>query len=325
MSKKRTSKELQIGYIKDTKKNLKLTIYEELEAGLNPSQISRKYGWSESRISNYTKSLKEENLIVKRGYGTWEVVNSKYAKKNFNKGVPLSAQLQKKWRVHNIHYIIKPYQFSPKYSQIIGHTVDWREWKVKFHKERIEIQLRSKEDFSDVDKYKAIREADDSFERTLFQLQNQYGFQAWKEGKANIKLVNQHIARTPSGIADTREGKEQLRIRKREDGKTFFLTDKSKTAEHEYTHPKDNFDDSEKVEPYLNDFLENQPPTNSQIMNIINQQTTIITESIKINKETASGLNAVVTFLKSQLPTGSDIKPSDKTSNKKPDPNTYIG
>jgi len=311
MSKKRSTKQVQIG----VKKNLNLTIYEELKSGLNPAQISKKYGWSKSRISNHVKSLKDQNLIKKIGYGVWEIVENMLPENKFKQGVPLSPQVQKKWRFHNIHYVIEPFQFAPRYAQIINSIIDWREWKAKFHKKTIEIQLRSKHDFIDVDKYKVIREADESFNRTLFELQNKYGFQAWKQGEANIKLVNQHLARTPSGIADTREGKEHLKIRSK-DGKIFFLTDKSKSSEHEYVNPTRAIVDSEKVEPYLNDFLENQPPTNTQLAIFIKEQA-------KNNIETSAGLNAIVTLLKNLL--GADLKPSDKTSNKELTPATYIG
>lgn len=48
------------------------SIFSDIKQGLNPKQISKKYGKSKQNISHYISVLKKNGLIRKIGYGTWE-------------------------------------------------------------------------------------------------------------------------------------------------------------------------------------------------------------------------------------------------------------
>jgi hypothetical protein len=174
----------------------------------------------------------------------------------------------------------------------------------------LELQLRVEVDFASQDKWEATRKAQNSFERIMAELSTKYGFEAWKEGKANIRLVNQHLALNGSTLA--KEHKEYMQIEGR-DGRLWFTIDNSKGFEHEYRHPQAAVSDSEKVEPYFNDMRDRAPPTLSELAILIGQ---IAAQ----NKETAAGLNAITRLL---LPLG-----EERVSNELP-PTTkrpsYIG
>jgi predicted molibdopterin-dependent oxidoreductase YjgC len=45
--------------------------------------------------------------------------------------------------------------------------------------------MQRKADFYHEDKYKAIKAAEESLNRVLFEAGNRFGFEVWKEGKAN--------------------------------------------------------------------------------------------------------------------------------------------
>lgn len=55
-------------------KNLNLFVFTHLKQGLNPSQISKQFNLSKSRISYHLSSLKREGFIKQVGYGTWKIV-----------------------------------------------------------------------------------------------------------------------------------------------------------------------------------------------------------------------------------------------------------
>lgn len=182
-----------------------------------------------------------------------------------------SKEVMKFWRLHGLHFVIKPYYFYPKYHKVRAeqgnYSISYSGWSFKFHKGTVQMQLQPHVDFKSVDKWEVFRLAEDSFNRVLRQASHRYGFEVWKDKKCNIRLVNAHLARSPSEVAEVRDG-EFLKI-KGLDGKVWFTVDKSDGKEHEYLHPERFLDDSEKIEPYFNDLLYNQPPTNSQLMGFV--------------------------------------------------------
>jgi len=234
---------------------------------LTPTQIAYRRGTTYQAVSKLISKLR------KKGYLEGGL------KKAGRVSVRTPKHIKKMWELHALHFIIKPYYFYPRYDKIRkekgNYGIHHREWTIMLHPDSVRIQSKEKVRFIHEDKDKAIAMTQESFNRLIYEIQNRYGFQVWKDKKANIKLVNHHLARSPSEVADSREGKENLSI-KGYDGKIWLLTDKSKLAEHEYTHPENAYDDSEKIEPYLNDMLYNKPPTisdlaieNNKIMNFV--------------------------------------------------------
>lgn len=138
------------------------------------------------------------------------------------------------------------------------------------------------------------------------RLENDFKIIILKDRYQNIKLVNHHYAEVHNEFAKKCNiDAEKIRITATEDGKLWFLIDNSfNLDEMETVHPQTAKQDMENVLKHINDFRDNSPPTNSQI-------TTLLYEMLKVNKETASGLNAVVQLISGGLPTKqTETKPS---------------
>jgi hypothetical protein len=88
-----------------------------------------------------------------------------------------------------------------------------------------------------------------------------------KQRSANIKLVNQHYARTDSEISESAiERGERIRIYAQEDGKLAFITDDSfGFKEDETVHPITAKQDRKAVDKQVNDWRIYNPPTNSEL------------------------------------------------------------
>jgi hypothetical protein len=159
------------------------------------------------------------------------------------------------WRYHALQFTITPFYFYPRYSQIRKKQGNWfiyRDWIIKLHKETIELRLRRGFDFIGKDKYESIALAENSLNRTLYELSNSCGFQFEKEGKISIRLDKQHLSNTNSPLAKSQKG-NYIQI-KGIDGKVWFLIDKSQgTLEHEYIHSDRLSADSDTIEAFLND------------------------------------------------------------------------
>lgn len=231
----------------DLTENEKETLHLYTIEKLNAQSISLARG---KHISGVYKTLKK---LRQKGYiSRVELTGRK-------KAPPVSLEVEKKvelWRYHALHFVIKPFYLYPRYSKVqkrLGnHSIPFRDWIVKLRPKTIEMQLRSLHDFANVDLYEATRAAEKSFERSLRELQERYGFEVFKEKKANIRLVNQHLARTNSPIARAKKG-DFLKV-KGFDGKVWFTIDKSRGVfEHEFQHPYLAVDDAEVLQPFLND------------------------------------------------------------------------
>ena len=211
------------------------------------------------------------------------------------KGLKNHHIITKLWRYHALHFVIKPYYFYPRFHKIrteLGnYSIPHRDWTIKLHPDMVEMQLKPLVDFASPDKWETTRNAEESFNRTLRELSNKYGFHVWKEGKANIMLVNHHLSQNPSEIANARDG-AYLKI-KGKDGKIWFTIDKSKGNEHEYQHPDRALTDSEKIEPHFNDLLYNNPPVLSEVWNITAENTKAIHSYASIPETYNTSINSL--------------------------------
>ncbi len=233
--------------------------------------------------------------------------------------------IKKMWELHALHFIIKPYYFYPRYDEIrkkIGnYGIRYREWTIMLHPDSVRIQSREKIRFIHEDKDQAIAMAQESFNRLLYDIQNRYGFEVWKDKKANIRNVNGELARSPSEVGEAMKGKF-IQIRGH-DGKVCFKVDKSKLAEHEYPHPENYYDDSEVIEPYIQDWLYKKPLKNSQlqeenskIMKFVLESQKGFAQEINMHKEQLRQMVKVTKGLKEQnIQTAKLTKNMNKTIN----------
>ncbi len=233
---------------------------------LTINQIANSRGTSNKAVYKIKKNLKKKGCLDSTGNKGLKITPPVSMK-----GLKNHHIITKLWRYHALHFVIKPYYFYPRFHKIrteLGnYSIPHRDWTIKLHPDMIEMQLKPLVDFASPDKWDSTRKAEESFNRTLRELSNKFGFHVWKEGKANIRLVNHHLSKNPSEIANARDG-AYLAI-KGLDGKIWFTIDKSKGAEHEYQHPDRALTDSEIIEPHFNDLLYNNPPVLSEVWNVV--------------------------------------------------------
>ncbi len=113
----------------------------------------------------------------------------------------------------------------------------------------------------------------------------------------NITLVKAHYAEVDNEMAKEHEIKGiKFHARTTNDGKCWLEIDNSfNFHELETTHPKTSMDDMQKVVRQVNDWRDTDPPTNSELKDII----TMIAQE---NKETAAGVNNIVKIIQILIP-----------------------
>lgn len=251
---------------------------------------------------NLTKTEREVlNLYVVSGLSASDIANRRqtsvqavykilkklhkkgYVEKGLNLGLkktmPVTIKPQK-WhryfRLHGIHLKITPYYFYPKYSQNIGKLgTPYGKWMVMVNKNNVELQLQPMQSYDSPSLEECKEMLMGDIHKTLFQIENRFGFEAWKNQRASITLVNHHIAEVNNGIARELQGTYMQIIGA--DSKVWCQIDMSiKRPELEFVHPRQAFDDAGLISAYLNDLRENQPLTNSMLMKCIHQNTLAI-------------------------------------------------
>jgi hypothetical protein len=161
------------------------------------------------------------------------------------------------WRFHKLHFVMRPYYLEPRYQKyrrdLGNYGINFGEWVFIFHEDIVEMRLKENVDFVSAQKWEALSKAQASFQRTLTRAENKYGFRIVKDQKANVRIRDQHLAATGSGVAKARKDDTYVSIRGVHDGKIYFVFDKSRgVAEHEYVHSDLAISDSEKFEPFFN-------------------------------------------------------------------------
>ena len=116
----------------------------------------------------------------------------------------------------------------------------------------------------------AHKESMEYFLRLLRRLENDYGIILLKDRKQNIKEVVAHFSEIKNGISYDYRMKNKVLLFKAADGKVWLKTDNSfNLDELETTHPKTAKQDMNILKHYLNDFRENEPPNNTELLTIM--------------------------------------------------------
>lgn len=264
---------------------------------LTIKQIAIRRRTSIQAVYKIASSLKKKGLINK---GLKKVENFQ----------PTFQPFQPKIRLHGQEFNVKLLYKDYKYREILkkSNTIITDGNTIRLYKNSIEV-YSGQSFFADTTQKATVR----SFKywnRFFSRLEHDLKVILVKPRSQNIKLVNQHYAETNNEFAEECEKKaDKIRVYTNEDGKLWFTIDNSfNLHEAETLHPQTaKHDMSDAIRPFFNDLRDNKPPTLSDIMKIM-------AETTEINKDTASGLNSVVTYIKSQLP------PQDNGINKKERP-----
>lgn len=250
---------------------------------MNPNSISIRLETSRQNIYQIISKIRKKGYLSTQNFNALQ--KATHVK-------PLSSS----WSYHGLHFLVKPYYFYPRYfKNLSAYGVQYGDWVFKLHKDVVEVQSKSLVEFTDKDKFRAIKKAESSFNKALVQACCRFGFEVYKEGKANIRLVNHHLE---FGNSDVAKGSKEhyFRIRS-EQGKTWFLVDMSKgTLNHEYVD--EVVPDSERLEPFFNDVRKGGW---DDLKEIVRYMTVEYAENHKNHQRVLNGLLDAVNDLKSEV------------------------
>lgn len=141
------------------------------------------------------------------------------------------------------------------------------------------IIIYSGHSFYGKDEGEATRNSWDYWLGLITRLEHDLDVILIKNRKHNIKLVKNHYAYTESEVCKNAiENNDKILIPTTDDGKIWFITDDSfGLKEDETIHPETAKQDRNTIDLYVNDWRDNKPLTNSQI--------------VKIQAETVQNLN----------------------------------
>lgn len=192
-------------------------------------------------------------------------------------------------RLHGQELNIKIISKSNKYLEILnksnlifkdGHTL-------RLYKDSIEIYAGEGISFFGETESRATSKSLDYWKKFIVGLENEFKVILLKNRVQNIKLVNHHYATINSKVSKDSTGNDtHYRVYSDVDGKLIFLTDNSfNLKEHETVHPIDSKIHSENVNKQINDWCNNNPPTNSELTNNLNKLIELQIEEVKNRKE----------------------------------------
>jgi len=255
---------------------------------LTIKQIAIRRQTSDKAVYKIVSNLKKKGLINRL---------NKRVEKSQGTIQPFQPSKKNQIRLHGEEFNIKILYKDHKYKELLekSNTLDIDGNTIRLYKNSIEVY--SGQSFYADTPQKAVYKSIPYWNRLFTRLENDLNIIIIKSRYQNIKLVKLHFAEINNEISKDYEATgDKLRIYAREDGKLAIIIDNSfNLHELETQHPKTAQKDMNRVTKQLQDWRERDPPTNSQIMSLMNQV-------LEINKETAASLNCITNFLKSQLP-----------------------
>jgi hypothetical protein len=164
---------------------------------------------------------------------------------------------------------------------------------VRLYKDSIEVYSDPNKNFMGDDEQRATALSFLYWNKFFSRLEDKLNIVFIKGFNTCIKQVKAHYSEVNNELAqDCNKRKVKLRIYAREDSRLWFEIDNSfNFNEAETTHRETSKQDMGKVKPFFQDLRDNNPPLISDVMKLIK----VMAEQ---NKETASGLNTVVTLLR---------------------------
>lgn len=238
-------------------------IYLDIVSGITNSKIlAQRHKTTPRNIRRYKEILREKNYLDTKASVLPPPVRIS--------GTKTSDKKSKFWRWHNLHFVLRPYYFYPRYKKIMdsfgNYAIRLGDWEIKLHDSIVEVQLRRDVSFDDPDKYKAVSKGDISFKKVLREAEQRYGFEVVKSKKVNISMVNSHLAFLSEDEAKVLS--EEFVLLQGGDGKVWFTVDKSTgRSEYEYIGSKSSFSDSEKLEPTFN-YIRDYPDNTGEVFSL---------------------------------------------------------
>lgn len=250
---------------------------------LTPKQIARRQNISLSRVYRIIKNIKKKGHLnsVQKG-----------VQKNEPGFQPLKHNLI---RLHGQEFNIKLLFKDKKYTNSVGKLITLDGNTIRCYRDSIEVY--SGHSFYADDVQKATVKSLEYFTKLFYRLENDLNIIIMKPRSQNIILVNQHYAEINNELAEESEQKGyKIRIYSNENGKLWFVIDNSFNLHEAETQGITAKEDMQEiVRPFFNDLRDNKPPLPSEVYSILS-------ETVRQNKETAIGLNLLVKVMSSKIP-----------------------
>jgi len=213
-----------------------------------------------------------------------------------------------KIRFHGMEFNIKILHKDKRYKEILSKTniIEEDGNTIRLFKDAVEVYINHSFYSDAVDD--ARKDGFDYAFRFFSKLEKRLKILLVRQGSQNIKLVKQHFSEVNNEFAEDLNAKKEKFAIKGSDGKTWLLVDNSMNLnELETIHTDRAEQDMNKIKPFFDDLRDN-PVKLSDVLKIIS-------DLAEQNRETASGLNAVVKLL---VPKKEDETDNKKDSEKKP-------
>jgi len=157
------------------------------------------------------------------------------------------------------------------------------------------LNIYSKQEFKGDAVEKVDFIAENYWEPFFRMLENKLSIVILKEGRHNIRLCRVHYADVHNNIAEEmRNNKQKLKIYDYIDGRLRLITDFSNlNDELETLHPEKASEDMLRIKKQLNDFMNNNPPTNTELAIIVKSSLNLQIQTQEQLKITALSLQSV--------------------------------
>jgi DNA-binding CsgD family transcriptional regulator len=176
-------------------------------------------------------------------------------------------------RLHGQQFRIRLISKSIKYQEILNKSnmiqIDGN--TIRLYKDILEIY--SNKSFFGANEQEATYKSLIYWKSFIVGLENEFGVILQKPRTQNIKIVKQHYAETNSQLAkESQKSGKEIKVYSKDDGKLAVIMDNSfNLNERECIHPSHNKIHSEAITKQVSDFIENNPPTNSELANFIKE------------------------------------------------------
>jgi len=271
---------LGVSYSKLTKVENEI-IYLLSKENLTIRQAALRRGTSVQAVYKVLKKLKN-NGIVDSKFDVVENIQSTFKPNQI--------------RLHSQEFNIKIIFKDKRYKLIRekANTIDIDGSTIRLYNNSIEI-YSNKSFFADTTQ-KATASSMLYFTRFFKRLEHDLKIIILKSRTQNIKLVNQHYAETNNEIAEECEAKaEKIRVYTNDDGKLWFTIDNSfNMHEAETQHPGTAKQDMNVLQKHFNDIRDNDPPTNTEMMEFILKQQKEFAINIKEHNKLMKNINRAV-------------------------------
>jgi hypothetical protein len=258
------------------KKKCKLMVYNDLKNGLQPTEIKKKYSFSNRMLSYYLAPYKQTGELKKIGYGVWKfkplkeltlspalaTSHPQFNSKNI-RGHAFSFKVL--FKGLNWKNILKRNNIEPQFlSQNKVYQFIYMGRKVWLSSSGLRIYWAKGESIFANGSYEARKIAINDFHKCFKQLFFLLNINPEIKG---LEVSKQHYSRVHSTLARMLEERgEKLSVKDPVDGRVWMLIDNSfNLHETEHIHKDRAHDDSEGWQRFANDLRDNGFPTFSEM------------------------------------------------------------